>query len=68
MQPRRYRFRQELDGTWTVFDVFTGLPVVFGNEGAALGYTKGKAEDVAYLMNVHDSLKRGVSFLPKKTA
>ncbi|WP_181147685.1 hypothetical protein [Ensifer aridi] len=51
MQPRRYRFRQELD---------TGLPVVFGNEGAAIGYTKGEAEDVAYLMNVHDSLKRGL--------
>ncbi|WP_181150079.1 hypothetical protein [Ensifer aridi] len=51
-----------------MFDVFTGLPVVVGNEGAAIGYTKEEAEDVVYLMNVHDSLKRGVSFLPKKTA
>ncbi|WP_164833249.1 hypothetical protein [Sinorhizobium meliloti] len=51
-----------------MFDVFTVLPVVFGNKGAAIGYTKGEAEDVAYLMNIHDSLKRGISFLPKKKA
>jgi hypothetical protein len=66
MRSRRYRIRQELNGAWTVFDVFTGLPVVFGNAGAAIGYTKGEAEDVAYLMNVQDRLRRGISFLPKK--
>lgn len=66
MQPKRYRFRQELNGTWTVFDVFTGLPVAFANEGAAIDYTKGEAEDVARLLNIHDNLKRGISFLPPK--
>jgi hypothetical protein len=60
MRRRRYRIRLELDTTWTVFDVFTGLPVAAGDEGAASGYTSGEAEDVAYLMNINDAIKRGV--------
>jgi hypothetical protein len=40
-----------------VFDVFTALAVVFDNDGAAIGYTKEEAEDVAYLMNVQDRLR-----------
>lgn len=26
MSENRYNLRQEDDGTWTVFDIFTGLP------------------------------------------
>ncbi len=28
MQENRYDFRKESDGTWTVFDIFTGMPAL----------------------------------------
>lgn len=61
----RYRTRQEHDG-WTVYDVFTGQPFVFGQADLTRGYTRGEACDVAYLLNIQDALRRGVPVWPDK--
>ncbi|MER9657249.1 hypothetical protein NKJ26_27855 [Mesorhizobium sp. M0152] len=50
MLTRRYDVRQEPDGTWTVFDVFTGLPAIVS------GYPA-----VAMLLNAYD-MKSGLSY------
>lgn len=64
--PKRYRSKQENDGTWTVYDVFTGQPYVFGRASPTRGYTCGEARDVAYLLNTQDALRRGISVWPEK--
>lgn len=63
--PKRYRTRQEHDG-WTVYDVFTGQPYVFGRASPTRGYTCGGARDVAYLLNTQDALRRGIPVWPEK--
>jgi hypothetical protein len=58
--PQRYGLRKEDDGTWTVFDWFTGQPVDF--EGETLcGLDIQEADDWVDLMNGLDRLRRGES-------
>ncbi len=47
---RRYRLREELDGTWTIYDIFTGMPAeVF--KMLASGLVRPAADDMMSLMN-----------------
>ena len=58
MTHQRYDIRKEDDGTWTVFDVFTGWPVDLKGEGPATGMNM---EDADYLMDLLNALyKRGL--------
>jgi len=60
MGQQRYDLRQELDGTWTVFDVFTGLPVV--EDGVPLiDMPMEEADDLLDLLNSRDKKRRGVT-------
>jgi len=45
MPENRYNLRQEDDGTWTVFDIFTGLPVEV-NEVEQVGLEMEQADDL----------------------
>ena len=59
MGQQRYDLRKEPDGTWTVFDVFTGLPAEpdgWSASGLELEY----ADDLVDLLNAVD-LKRRVA-------
>ncbi|TJV06489.1 MAG: hypothetical protein E5Y12_04720 [Mesorhizobium sp.] len=59
MMQLRYGLRQDPDGSWTVFDVFTAA--ASGCMGAAAEYLdQGYAEDLAALLNSED-LKRRLS-------
>ncbi|TIN71381.1 MAG: hypothetical protein E5Y30_11900 [Mesorhizobium sp.] len=56
----RYDKRRDPDGTWTVFDVFTGQPV--SPDGwPAIGLNREYADDLVDLLNAED-LKRRVSY------
>lgn len=47
---QRYDMRQELDGTWTVFDIFTGMPAeVYGQFCCLLDIEE--ADDLVDLLN-----------------
>ncbi|MER9328532.1 hypothetical protein [Mesorhizobium sp. M0488] len=55
----RYDLRKEADESWTVFDVFTGLPAVYeGYEAVDLDWEY--ADDLVNLLNAED-LKRRVA-------
>ncbi|MBZ9977820.1 hypothetical protein LB555_20490 [Mesorhizobium sp. BR-1-1-10] len=59
MAQQRYDLRKEPDGTWTVFDVFTGIPA--DPEGhPAVGLEMEYADDLVDLLNAIN-LKRRVS-------
>ncbi|MCO6423872.1 hypothetical protein JT737_19385 [Sinorhizobium meliloti] len=47
----RYNLRQEDDGTWTVFDIFTGLPAEV-NEVEQVGLEMERADDLVDLLNL----------------
>lgn len=51
MPENRYNLRQEDDGTWTVFDIFTGLPVEV-NEAEQVGLEMEQADDLVDLLNL----------------
>ncbi|WP_454817341.1 hypothetical protein [Labrys neptuniae] len=54
---RRYDLRAEEDDTWTVFDVFTGLPaMVDGFE--ATGFEVEEAGDLLAMLNAADFERR----------
>ncbi|MGF6177057.1 hypothetical protein [Ensifer sp. 4252] len=48
MPENRYDLRKEPDGTWTVFDIFTGMPALV-NEVEQLGEP---ADDLVDLLNL----------------
>lgn len=59
MAQQRYDLRKEPDGTWTVFDVFTGQPA--DDWGApAVGLDMEYADDLVDLLNIVD-LKRRIT-------
>ncbi|MDX1045497.1 hypothetical protein GOL40_19555 [Sinorhizobium medicae] len=51
MSENRYNLRQEDDGTWTVFDIFTGLPAEV-NDVAQVGLDMEQADDLVDLLNL----------------
>ncbi|TPL21101.1 hypothetical protein FJ945_20530 [Mesorhizobium sp. B2-4-9] len=57
MAQQRFDLRKKQDGTWTVFDVFTGQPAdVYGTpaEGLEMEY----ADDLVDLLNAADMKRR----------
>lgn len=66
MAQQRYDLRREADGTWTVFDMFTGRPAVVSgavqvDEGLqATGLELEEADDLVDLMNLQDIRRRGL--------
>jgi hypothetical protein len=53
MATQRFDTRKEISGKWTIFDVFTGLPVILGYE-PTIGLELEDARDLAVLMNALD--------------
>jgi hypothetical protein len=51
MAENRYDLRQEADGTWTVFDIFSGLPAEV-NEVEQVGLELEQADDLVDLLNL----------------
>ncbi|WP_376742145.1 hypothetical protein [Ensifer canadensis] len=51
MPENRYDLRQEPDGTWTVFDIFTGMPALV-NEVEQVGLELEQADDLVDLLNL----------------
>jgi hypothetical protein len=60
MPTQRYDIREEPDGTWTVFDVFTGWPAELVDGRPAIGFDAKEADDLVDLMNSQDARRRGV--------
>jgi hypothetical protein len=58
MAAQRYDLRKEPDGTWTVFDVFTGLPYEETDGIRAEGMTMEEADDLVDLVNSLDRKRR----------
>jgi len=61
MAQQRYDIRKEEDGTWTVFDMFTGLPAYgqpMGLDGPAFGLDMDEADDLVDLLNEIDRRMR----------
>lgn len=57
MAQQRYDLRQEQDGTWTVFHVFTGKPAdAWGSR--AEGLDKPYADDLVDLLSIADLKRR----------
>ncbi|RUY94608.1 hypothetical protein EN974_23480 [Mesorhizobium sp. M7A.F.Ca.CA.001.12.2.1] len=57
MLEQRYDLRRDPDGTWTVFDVFTGQP--FWPDGmTAVGLNREYADDLVDLLNAEDLKSR----------
>lgn len=55
----RYDMRDEPDGTWTVFDIFTGLPAVV-DDVPLTGLEMEEADDLVDLLNFKDARRRGL--------
>lgn len=55
----RYDMRDEPDGTWTVFDIFTGLPAVV-DDVPLIGLEMEEADDLVDLLNFKDARRRGL--------
>jgi hypothetical protein len=53
----RYDMREEDNGTWTVFDVFTGFPVIV-NERMMISMEIQEADEMVELLNILDQKKR----------
>ncbi|RVI60210.1 hypothetical protein CN189_23225 [Sinorhizobium meliloti] len=52
--------RREVGGSWTVFDVFTGLPAIHPERMLASGLFAEEAGDVLDLLNFADCIRLGV--------
>lgn len=51
MTENRYDLRKEPDGTWTVFDIFTGMPAQV-NDVEQIGLELEQADDLVDLLNL----------------
>ncbi len=60
MDTQRFKIRREIDGTWTIFDVFSGLHVIVGDE-PTIGLEFEDANDLVDLMNSLDRERRSRS-------
>lgn len=60
MAQQRYDLRREEDGTWTVYDVFTGWAADLPSAGPAVGLDMEDADDLVDLLNTLDRERRGV--------
>ncbi|SFB60841.1 hypothetical protein SAMN03159496_05725 [Rhizobium sp. NFR07] len=58
MYHRRYDLREEGDGTWTVFDIFTGVAAEVFDE-PLIGLDLDEAEDIIQILNRVDRQRVG---------
>ncbi|ESX81605.1 hypothetical protein X729_31785 [Mesorhizobium sp. L103C131B0] len=58
MATLRYDIRREPDGTWTVFDVFTGLPAIVAGHPSVDLPDMEYAEELAAILNADDLKQR----------
>lgn len=63
--PDRYAIREEPPRSWTVYDVFTGGPVVL-SETKMVRLSIEEAGEVAELLNLQDAVRRGQADLAKR--
>ncbi|OCP34945.1 hypothetical protein BC360_29470 [Ensifer sp. LC163] len=61
---KRYDLRRELDGTSTVFDVFTGRPATVDHQ-LAVGLSAELADDTLQVLNLEDAIRRGFMWKPR---
>lgn len=54
---QRYDLRTEADGSWTVFDIFTGFPAII-DEVEATGFDVEQAGDLLIMLNSADLDRR----------
>jgi len=57
---QRYDIRKEADETWTVIDVFTGLPVLIDGR-SMVKLEMEEADDIVDLLNLADKRRRSES-------
>ncbi len=57
---QRYDIRKEADETWTVIDVFTGLPVLIDGR-SMVKLEMDEADDIVDLLNLADKRRRSAS-------
>ncbi|MEP9373301.1 hypothetical protein [Mesorhizobium sp. KR1-2] len=57
MTSKRYDVRKEADGTWTVFDIFTGQPAAVGTS-VFNALSSDEAVDIVHLLNWFDAKRR----------
>ncbi|RVM26410.1 hypothetical protein CN130_26305 [Sinorhizobium meliloti] len=67
MHNQRYSVKREQDGTWTVFDVFTGEPAVIGPDKLSSQLSPEKADEVVGLLNLLDAIRRDILEEPPPT-
>ncbi|MDW9638487.1 hypothetical protein CN074_25175 [Sinorhizobium medicae] len=60
MHHQRYSVKREQDGTWTVFDVFSGEPAVLGPDRLSSQLSPEEAHEVVGLLNLLDALRRDI--------
>ncbi|RVI36674.1 hypothetical protein CN202_01825 [Sinorhizobium meliloti] len=60
MHNQRYSVKREPDGTWTVFDVFSGEPAVLGPDRLSSQLSPEEANEVVGLLNLLDALRRDI--------
>ena len=58
MAQHRYDLRKEKDGTWTVYDVFTGWAAEVDHR-KAMGLDEQDADELVDLLNYWDAKRRG---------
>jgi hypothetical protein len=63
MATQRFGLRENTNGYWTVYDVFTGQPVIV--RGVAMDrLLRNGASDMVGFLNYQDAKRRGVLKLP----
>lgn len=63
MATQRFALRENTNGYWTVYDVFTGQPVIV--RGVAMDrLLRNGARDMVDFLNYKDAKRRGVLKLP----
>ncbi|RVK95643.1 hypothetical protein CN150_14725 [Sinorhizobium meliloti] len=60
MDNQRYSLKREPDGTWTVFDVFSGEPAVLGPDRLSSQLSPEEGHEVVGLLNLLDALRRDI--------
>jgi hypothetical protein len=53
----RFDVKQEIDDSWTVFDIFTGMPVIFAGR-AMRGLEKEISQKLVVMLNARDMVRR----------
>ena len=60
MAEQKYEPRQQADGNWAVYDVFTGLPTVV-NSFFTIDLPRDQADYLSDLLNVQDAKRRATA-------